>query len=197
MLAPLSIEEAARRIGTYKWVEMRLFEILGGWVSTVSEPQVKMLLGEQCHHHAWHAELWHHRLPELREMNAEHLTGPANNEVAACLEAVSHAESTIERLVGVFRVLTPHSISTYSAHLDATSAVTDGPTIRSLQLVLTDQNADWRSGERILQTLLRTSDDVAVAAHHQAKVETMLIAAGGIAGINSGREPESRGSVER
>ena len=27
-----------------------------------------------CYHHAWHAELWHKRLPELREMNPERLT---------------------------------------------------------------------------------------------------------------------------
>jgi hypothetical protein len=46
-----------------------LFEALGGWVATVPELDVKMRLGTHCYHHAWHAELWHKRLPELREMN--------------------------------------------------------------------------------------------------------------------------------
>ena len=67
------VEESARRVGNYKWVEMRLFEALGGWVATVPELDVKMRLGTHCYHHAWHAELWHKRLPELREMNPDRL----------------------------------------------------------------------------------------------------------------------------
>src|SRR5439155_1274578 len=62
------VEEAARRVGHYAWIEMRLFEALGGWVATVPELDVKTTLGRHCYHHAWHAELWHKRLPELREM---------------------------------------------------------------------------------------------------------------------------------
>ena len=27
------VEESARRVGNYKWTEMRLFEVLGGWVA--------------------------------------------------------------------------------------------------------------------------------------------------------------------
>ena len=29
------VEESARRVGNYKWAEMKLFEALGGWVATV------------------------------------------------------------------------------------------------------------------------------------------------------------------
>ncbi|HEY4396133.1 MAG TPA: hypothetical protein VGO28_00530, partial [Acidimicrobiia bacterium] len=63
------VVESARRVGNYKWIEMRLFEALGGWVATVPELDVKLVLGRHCYHHAWHAELWNKRLPELREMN--------------------------------------------------------------------------------------------------------------------------------
>ena len=68
------VEESARRVGNYKWAEMKLFEALGGWVATVPELDVKMRLGTHCYKHAWHAELWHKRLPELREMNPDRLT---------------------------------------------------------------------------------------------------------------------------
>ena len=40
-----SVEETARRVGNYKWAEMRLFEVLGGWVATVPELDVKLVLG--------------------------------------------------------------------------------------------------------------------------------------------------------
>ena len=76
-----SVEESARRVGNYKWTEMRLFEVLGGWVATVPELDVKLVLGRHCYHHAWHAELWDKRLPELREMNTDRLTRPAERRV--------------------------------------------------------------------------------------------------------------------
>ena len=82
-----SVEESARRVGNYKWVEMRTFEVLGGWVATVPELDVKMRLGTHCYHHAWHAELWHKRLPELREMNQDRLTLPPNDEFVAFMDA--------------------------------------------------------------------------------------------------------------
>ena len=84
-----SVEESARRVGNYKWVEMRLFEALGGWVATVPELDVKMRLGTHCYHHAWHSELWHKRLPELREMNPERLTVPPNDEMVAFVDAMT------------------------------------------------------------------------------------------------------------
>ncbi|MCB1016161.1 MAG: hypothetical protein KDB10_13735, partial [Acidimicrobiales bacterium] len=76
-----SVEESAKRVGHYKWIEMRTFEVLGGWVATVPELDVKLRLGTHTYHHAWHAELWHKRLPELREMNQERLNVPPNDEL--------------------------------------------------------------------------------------------------------------------
>ncbi len=179
---PLNLEQAARRMGAYQWAEMRLFEVLGAWIPSTPDHAVKVLLGEQCYHHAWHGELWQQRLPELREININQLICPANDQVVACFDAIAAPTSTIERLVGIFRVLIPRLVADYSRHLELTSEVADGPTIRALNLVLTDELADWRAGELLLQTLLRTPADVATATKHQSAIETMLVAAGGIAG---------------
>src|SRR4051812_44087632 len=183
-----TVEETARRGGNYKWVEMRLFEALGGWVATVPELDVKMRLGTHCYKHAWHAELWHKRLPELREMNPERLTVPANDEIVAFMEAVTEPEApeqTIEKLVGVYRVLIPHKIAAYTYHLNGTSTITDAPTIRSLKLVLQDEYDDWRDGEMLIQSMLENEADVRRAADHQARLETLIVKAGGIAGPGS------------
>jgi hypothetical protein len=129
------VEETARRVGNYKWAEMKLFEALGGWVATVPELDVKMRLGTHCYHHAWHAELWHKRLPELREMNPDRLTVPANDAMVRFVEALTEpeaADQTIEKLVGVYRVFIPHFIAAYTYHRNNTSEITDAPTIRSL-----------------------------------------------------------------
>src|SRR3982074_2940651 len=102
-----SAEEAPRRLGNYKWVEMRLFEALGGWVATVPELDVKMRLGTHCYKNAWAPEMWQKRRPALRERNPERLTAPANEEVVAFMDALTEPEApeqTIEKLVGVYRV---------------------------------------------------------------------------------------------
>jgi hypothetical protein len=183
-----TVEETGRRVGHYKWIEMRLFEALGGWVATVPELDVKMRLGTHCYKHAWHSELWHKRLPELREMNPDRLTQPANDGVVAFMGALTEpeaADQTIEKLVGVYRVLIPHKIAAYTFHLNSTSTITDAPTIRSLKLILNDEFEDWRDGEMLIQSLLETEDEVRRAADHQAKLESLLMAAGGIAGPGS------------
>lgn len=183
-----TVEETARRVGNYKWVEMRLFEALGGWVATVPELDVKLKLGTHCYQHAWHAELWHKRLPELREMNPDRLTVPANDGVVALLNAVTEPDApgeTIEKLVGVYRVLIPRKIAAYTYHLNNTSTVTDAPTIRSLRFALADEIEDWREGEMLLQSLISSDADAKRAADRFARLEALAIAAGGIAGPGS------------
>jgi hypothetical protein len=180
-----TVEESARRVGNYKWIEMKLFEALGGWVATVPELDVKLRLGTHCYKHAWHAELWHKRLPELREMNPERLTQPANADVEAFMTAVSEPgdpELTIEKLVGVYRVLIPHKIAAYTYHLNNTSTITDAPTIRSLKFALADEFEDWRDGEMLLQSMLLDASQVDRASARQRTLELMIVKAGGICG---------------
>ena len=138
---------------------MRLFEVLGGWVATVPELDVKMVLGRHSYHHAWHSELWHKRLPELREMNPDRLTLPANDAFVTFMDAVREPEApehTIEKLVGVYRVLIPRFIAAYTYHLNGTSRITDAPTIRSL---------DVRPPGRVRRLARRRDADPVVARH--------------------------------
>jgi hypothetical protein len=183
-----SVEDTARRVGNYKWAEMRLFEVLGGWVATIPELDVKMVLGRHTYHHAWHSELWHKRLPELREMNQDRLTLPPNPEFEKFMDAVREPEApelTIEKLTGVYRVLIPRFIGVYTYHLNGTSTITDAPTIRSLKFALQDEFEDWRDGEMLLQSLIDAPEKVERSARRVAQLEELYIASGGIAGPGS------------
>lgn len=183
-----SVEETARRAGHYKWTEMKLFEALGGWIATVPELDVKMRLGTHCYKHAWHAELWHKRLPELREMNPDRLTLPANDAMVRFIEAMTEPEATdqtIEKLVGVYRVLIPRFIAAYTYHMNNTSEITDMPTIRTIKFILQDEFDDLRDGEMLLQSLIDTPEEADRAAAHQARLEKIMIEAGGITGPGS------------
>ena len=98
------------------------------------------------------------------------------------LAAPEAADLTIEKLVGAYRVLLPHAAVTYGDHLDNASPISDGPAIRALRLVLSDQRDQWHEGESLLQAQLRSEADVERAASHQLQLERLLLAAGGIAG---------------
>src|SRR6476619_8012015 len=144
-----------------------------------------MRLGTHTYHHAWHAELWHKRLPELREMNQERLTEPPNAELITFVEAMTGPEApelTIEKLTGGYRVRIPRKIAAYTFHLNNTSTITDAPTIRSLKFALADEYEDWRDGEMLIQSLIDSDEEVDRATAHQAKLEKLILAAGGIAG---------------
>jgi hypothetical protein len=82
-------------------------------------------------------------------------------------------------------VLIPHKIAAYTYHLNSTSSITDAPTQRSLRFALADEFEDWRDGEMLIQSLLETPEEVERAAAHQARLEKLMIKAGGIAGPGS------------
>ena len=80
---------------------------------------------------------------------------------------------TLARLVGLHRVVLPRAVSSYAAHLDATSPVRDAPVIRALRLVLQDDRDDLREGEAVLASLLATAED-----HDRAEqIEERILAA--------------------
>ncbi|MDQ1392072.1 MAG: hypothetical protein QOF30_1049 [Acidimicrobiaceae bacterium] len=169
------LADAARVVGGYAWLEERLFETLGVWVQAVPEPEVKLRLAADSHHHAWHASLWRERLPALRELEAEQFVAASGPTVESFLAGLRSSATTIDKLVGVYRVLLPRLVATYQRHLEGGSAVTEGPTIRALRLVLADDLADWRDGELLIQRLLTTPGNVERASAQQARLETLLI----------------------
>ncbi len=183
-----TVEETAKRVGHYKWLEMRIFELMGGWVATVPELDIKLRLGTHCYHHAFHSELWHKRLPELREINPDKMTVAPSPEIETFIEALGEperAELTIEKLVGLYRVFLPHLIAAYTYHMNNTSKITDAPTIRSLNFCLQDDMEEWREGEMILQSLIESPEDIERATAHQATLTTLVVKAGGIVGPGS------------
>jgi hypothetical protein len=131
-------------------------------------------------------------------MNPDRLTVPPNPEMEAFVDALTEPEApelTIEKLVGVYRVLLPRKIAAYTYHLNATSRITDAPTMRSLGFILQDEQTDWREGEMLLQSLIAGERDVERAARRAAELETLISRAGGIAGPGSLGATEDDGTT--
>jgi len=121
-------------------------------------------------------------------MNPDRLTQPANDAFVTFMDAVREPEApelTIEKLVGVYRVLIPRFIGVYTYHLNGTSRITDAPTIRSLTFILQDEYETWRDGEMLLQSLIDSPAKAERAARRYETLETLYVASGGIAGPGS------------
>ena len=171
-----TIEQSGRRIGGHAWVELRLFEIVGGWVTSVPELEAKTTLAAQSHHHAWHAELWHGLLPAVPHLPATDLVAPPSERTAALLAALADPgeSTTLDRLVGLYRVTVPTLVAAYEDHLARTTPVTDGPTIRALHLVLADEEADRQAGEDLLAALIAGPTDHERAAARESHLRALL-----------------------
>jgi hypothetical protein len=171
-----TIHQSGRRIGGHAWIELRLFETVGAWVTSVPELEAKATLATQSHHHAWHAELWHGLLPSIPDLQAADLVMPGSEGAAALVDALADpgAAGTVERLTGLYRVALPHLIATYTEHLARTTPITDGPTSRALHLVLADENDDRLAGEDLLAGLLRGGEDQDRAAGREAELRALL-----------------------
>ncbi|MGH9128020.1 MAG: hypothetical protein ACRDY2_03415 [Acidimicrobiales bacterium] len=150
-----TIEATAVALGGYAWVEQRLYEVLGGLVTPgpggePARPEVALMALAHARHHAWHAELWRARIPNLAHLGFELLVAPPSDEVRQALDSLAGGAEAQTALVGLYRGLLPDLVDTYARHLAGARPVTDGPVMRSLELVLADERRDCAEGEDLL-----------------------------------------------
>ncbi len=169
------LEEASRRAGGHRWSELRLFEILGGWVASTEDVDAKLLFDRHSQHHAWRAEQWWDRLPVLADVDRDDLVEAPSPGVGAAMEALAGVQATVARLAGAYRVALPRLVRAYHEHRVEASPVSDGAAIRTLELLLADVSADWREGEVLLQRRLTGATEVEVAAAAVGGLEGLIV----------------------
>ncbi|CAN5144191.1 hypothetical protein BH24ACT1_BH24ACT1_08930 [soil metagenome] len=175
----LSLEETDRSVVGYRWLECRRFELLGAWVASTVELEVKQALVRHSHHHAWHASLWEQHLPHRSAYQAPAAGRPGDGGLAVCVKVLAGADgpkTTVERLAGAYRVVAARAVAAYARHLGRTSEVSDPALARTCRLVLADQLDDWREGEALLQSFLDSDDRIERAAVSQAELEKLALA---------------------
>src|SRR3954449_9829040 len=172
-----SVSETSQRLSNYRYLEIQLMEMIGGWCHTTPQLAFKATFGYHVYDHARNADLLAERLQQLR--SGREREDPANSEFAHLCEHVWNLESTADRLVAVYRVLEPHLVSTYVYHADATDPMTDTPTVRLLhQLAGVDQShVAW--GQAVLEALTANTEQRKRALALQADLEERLVACGG------------------
>ena len=178
-----SVAETARMIRHYRYAEEYMMRIMAGWIALTPELQVKLEFGRQVWDGAQHADMLGKRLPELRAR--AHVSEPPNAAFVTFMQTLSEREQpaeTIERLVGVYRVLKPHLLCLYREHLSACNPVYEPPTIRILERLAQETQEHIVRGQILFEDLANTVATRERAVLWQLELEKRLVAAGGVLG---------------
>src|SRR5919206_3497484 len=149
-----TVQENAQRLANYRYLEVQLMEMLGGWSHTTPQLAFKATFGYHVYDHAQAADMIGERLEQLRSWRDR--AEPATDEFARLCEHVWNLELTIDRLVAVYRVLEPHLVSTCVYHADATDPLADTPTVRLLRQLAAMGQSHVAWGQAMIETLTQS-----------------------------------------
>jgi hypothetical protein len=175
-----SVQENSRRLANYRYLEVQMMEMLGGWCHTTAALAHKATFGYHVYDHAQAADLIGERLEQLRSSSERE--EPATDAFAQLCEYVWRLDSAVDRLVAIYRVLEPHLVSTYVYHADATDPMADTPSVRLLRLLASMDQSHIAWGQAVLDSLTTTPEERMRALSVQADIEGRLIACGGVTG---------------
>jgi hypothetical protein len=181
----LTLVGTAQLVGGYRWIEGRLFEVLGSWVTTETVHEARLLFDVQSQLHAWHSELWAERIPSVEGVSdPDSVTRAPSDGVDELLSALggSHdgefGSGTLVRLVGLSRVVLPRLLAGYLRHQRLAAPASDAPVVRALRLTIGDEVDAWQQTELIVQGLIRRPHDVAVVTAYQQHLESLIAGSG-------------------
>ncbi len=175
-----TVKENARRLANYRYTEIEILEMLGGWSMSVVEMPVKINFGYQMWDQAQTADALRKRMAEL-QMNPKKTHAPNDDFVRVC-EEIWNTGDTLRRLVAVYRVLKPHLLAHYIYHLEATDAMADNPTQRILEPIIerTKKHIEW--GQGMIENLANSPEKRRTALEWQTHLEEALVTVGGATG---------------
>ncbi len=174
------VKENSQRLANYRYLEIQLMEMIGGWSHTTPPLALKATFGYHVYDHAQAADMLGERLEQLR--SGRDAQEPATDEFAQLCEYVWNLGSVVDRLVAVYKVLEPHLVSTYVYHADATDPMTDTPTVRLLHQLAAMGQSHVAWGNAVLDNMTRTPEGRRHAFDVQADIEGRLLECGGVTG---------------
>ena len=126
------IASAAARVGAYAWLASRLFEVVGGWVPSTTDPAAKVHFATVSRRCADLASEWHDRLPRLREAPRDGLVRAPGPSASGLLDAMARVADLDERLA-VLRAVLCRFDEVLADHAVTLDVVRDGTTALSLR----------------------------------------------------------------
>lgn len=162
----LPVAERARRIGTFRFLEVRLMETAAAWTPTTPEMEAKVMFGRHIWDFAQHADALGRRMVELRQP-AQHSVRPAAAYVAL-LDEVLVLEDTAARLTALYDGLLPGLQQRYESYVSAVDAVMDAPSLVIIDRILLDLRRQRGEAQRLREELKLPAAPSVLAAREGA-----------------------------
>ncbi|MEI2639310.1 MAG: hypothetical protein V9F03_09980 [Microthrixaceae bacterium] len=167
--------DAAEVLGGFAWTERCLFQFVGSWSASCSSPEMAIVLADHARRHAWHSQLWFDRLPELSVVDAESLVASPSEGVTQVFRTMDESGDDLTRLVGVYRVMCPHLLSTYDAEIARFGDVAAPSVRRWATFIRGDLIEQWLWGESRIRSLAVDEATVDLAIEGQRSFERHLV----------------------
>jgi hypothetical protein len=139
------IDQLARVVGAYCWVEHRIFELTGAWASAPAdgpaagaeseaelEAERRVWCAAVSGHHGALAGCWAERLPVRAGVDRTALVVAPPGPLAGALDALESEADLGAGVTALVRSLLPRLSATYLAHLREAAAVREAPVMEVL-----------------------------------------------------------------
>jgi len=132
----LNVKERGDCVATFRWIEVRLMEMLAAWVPTTPEMEVKLVFGAHVWDAAQHADALGRRTQELR-LPLHHSLAPSAEYVGLLSELAATSE-TGRRIAGFYDCVLPGLEGSLRDYLERVDPLLDGPTVRILERIMSE-----------------------------------------------------------
>ncbi|HEY2976700.1 MAG TPA: hypothetical protein VGJ35_01935 [Burkholderiaceae bacterium] len=173
----LTVKQRGQHIATFRFVEVRLMEILSAWVPSTPEMEAKLLFGPHIWDTAQAADALGKRTHELR-LPLQHSIAPAPGylEVLGDLAAVSGAT---RRIAIMYDVILPGLAARFRRYVQRTDNLMDAPSVRVIEGILAASERMMREADKLRTELpaLRCGDQAWLqqfAAREESVLELLV-----------------------
>ena len=177
------VEENARRLMRWYYLERKLSHGLGSWVLTIPDFEVKIEAGRHIFWHMDAARRMRERLTE-QEMRKAVIDDFRDSDIDALVDEVLSASDTPELLVGMNQVIGAALLTAYRHHIDDTCPVTDAPTIRMLKQIMLDYEPMLAWSDQAIVAYIEGGVDEARLESWRWHIARLLASVGGVTGAD-------------
>ena len=176
----LTVKQRGQHIATFRYVQVRMMEILAAWVPSTPEMEAKLLFGPHIWDAAQGADALGKRGHELR-LPLQHSIAPAA-EYIAYLGEVAAVDGAARRIAVLYDVVLPGLMARYRRYLQRTDTLMDAPSVRVIEGILLASERMIREAAKLRAELpsLRFGDEAELQrlAAREESVGELVVDAG-------------------
>jgi uncharacterized protein DUF455 len=185
----LGVEKTVKQLRRYVFIKSQLVKLIAGHFNGVPEWEVKGALGLHLWQDAEHSTWLRKRITEMRTPPL-HLDKVPDPALEAFLGELINAANTLELLSGLYLVLKPALVASYTDYLQKTHPIADQPSRRIIGFMLQEEREQVEWGQKATAALLAkkvASQTSSTLDSWQEHLRSYLEAAGGVDGEQSRR----------